>query len=62
MGKKGFTIEEKIKAIELHIHDGMGYRAISDKCGVPIITPRHWIRKYQTFGTEGLIRKKRNKS
>ena len=27
MGKKEFTIEEKIEAIELHIHDGMGYGA-----------------------------------
>ena len=31
MGKKEFTIEEKIEAIELHIHDGMGYGAISDR-------------------------------
>ena len=31
MGKKEFTIEEKIEAIELHIHDGMGDGAISDR-------------------------------
>lgn len=40
MGKKDFTIEEKIKATELHIHNGMGYGAISDRYGVPITTLR----------------------
>ena len=62
MGKKGFTIEDKLKAIELHIHDGMGYKAISDRCGVPITTLRHWIGKYQIFGKEGLMQRKGNKS
>ena len=62
MGKKGFTTEEKIKAIELHIHDGMGYKAISNRYGVPITTLRYWIRKYQTFGTEGLVQRKGNQS
>ena len=62
MGKKDFTIEEKIKVIELHIHDGMGYGAISDRYGVPITTLRHWIRKYQTFGREGLMQRKGNQS
>lgn len=60
MGKKKFTIEEKIKAVELHIREGMGYGGISDRFGVPITTFRHWIRKYQTFGSEGLMRKKGN--
>ena len=62
MGKKVFTTEEKLKAIELHIHDGMGYKSISDRYGVPIITLRYWIRKYQTFGTEGLVQRKGNQS
>lgn len=62
MGKKEFTIEEKIKAVELHVREGMGYGGISDKYGVPITTLRHWIRKYQTFGAEGLMRRKGNQS
>ena len=62
MGKKGFTIEDKIKAIELHIYDGMGYGAISDRCGIPISTLRQWIRQYQTFGAEGLMNRARNES
>lgn len=60
MGKKEFTVKEKIKAVELHIREGMGYRGISDRFGVPITTLRHWIRKYQTFGTDGLMRRKGN--
>ena len=55
MGKKEFTTEEKIKAVELHIRDRMGYGEIADRCGVPKTTLRHWIRKYKTFGVEGLI-------
>ena len=62
MGKKGFTIKEKIKVIELHIYDGMGYGAISDRCGVPISTLRQWIRQYQTFGAEGLMNRGKNES
>ena len=62
MGKKGFTIKEKIKVIELHIYDGMGYGTISDRCGVPISTLRQWIRQYQTFGAEGLMNRGKNES
>ena len=62
MCKKEFTIEDKIKAIELHIRDGVGYGGISDRYGVPITTLRHWIRKYQTFGAEGLMQRKGNQS
>ena len=45
MDKIWFTIEEKIQALELHIREGIGYRSISDRYGVPITTLRHWIRK-----------------
>lgn len=62
MGKKEFRIEEKIKLVELHICEGMGYGGISNRYGVPITTLRHWIRKYQTFGIEGLMRRKGNQS
>lgn len=62
MFRKEYTTEEKIEAVELHIRDGMGCGRISDRCGVPITTLRHWIRKYQTFGTEGLMQRKGNRS
>ena len=51
MGKKKFTIEEKIKAVELHIREGMGYGGISDRFGVPITTLRHWIQGNGHNGT-----------
>lgn len=60
MYKKEFTNEDRIKAIELHIHDGVGYGGISDRYGFPITPLRHWTRKYQTFGAEGLIQRKGN--
>ena len=62
MGKKKFTTEEKLQAVELHIRDGMGYGGISDKYGVPTATLRLWIRNYQTFGVEGLMRREGNQS
>ncbi|MDO4175404.1 MAG: hypothetical protein Q4D42_11640 [Eubacteriales bacterium] len=49
MSKKGYTIEEKIRAVELHIRDEMGYVGISDKYGVPIRTLCDSMRKYETF-------------
>ena len=60
MGKKKFAIEEKIKAVELHIREGMGYGGISERFGVPITTLCHWVRKYQTFSADGLMRRKGN--
>ena len=62
MVKKKFTTEEKIRAVELHIREGMGYGGISDRYGVPTATLRLWIRNYQTFGVEGLMRRKGNQS
>ena len=61
MVKKKFTTEEKIQAVELHIRDGMGYSGISDRYGMPTTTLRLWIRNYQTFGVEGLMRRKNKK-
>ena len=62
MSKKGFTIDEKLRAVKLHIQEGIGYGGISDRFSVPITTLRHWIRKYQTFGVEGLMPRKANQS
>ena len=62
MCKKKLTTEEKIKAVELHIRDGMGYGGISDRYEVPIRTLREWVRQYQTFGVEGLVDRKRKQS
>lgn len=60
MCNKDFTIEDKIKAIALHIRDRVVYGVISDRYGVPISTLRHWIRKYQTLGVAGLMQRKGN--
>ena len=62
MAKKKFPTAEKIRAVELHIRDGMGYGGISDRYGVPTAALRLWIRNYQTFGVEGLMRRKGNQS
>ena len=62
MGKKNYTTEEKIQAVELHIRDGMGYGGISDSYGVSTATVRLWIRNYQIFGVEGLMHRKGNQT
>lgn len=62
MSKKEYTAEEKIRAVELYVREGMGSARISDRCGVPIRTLQDWIRKYETFGVEGLLRRKGNQS
>lgn len=60
MSKIRITDNEKIKAIESHIQGEMGFGEISNKYGVPKSTLRHWIRRYKTFGADGLLRRKRN--
>ena len=62
MVKKKFTTEDKIKIAELYIHNELGYGAISNKYGVAVTTLRHWVRKYQTFGAEGLMSRNGNQS
>ncbi|MFR8873785.1 MAG: hypothetical protein ACLVHV_10190 [Oscillospiraceae bacterium] len=57
--KKKFAIEEKIKAVELHIREGMGYGGISERFGVPITTLCHWVRKIPDIQRRGVNAQKR---
>ena len=61
MAKKEFTIDEKINVVETYIRGEMGYGGIAARYGVPKSTLRHWIRRYKTFGVDGLLRKECNK-
>lgn len=54
MGKKEFTTEEKIRMVELNLQEGKDCGWISRRYGVPQSTLRYWIRKYKTFGIDGL--------
>lgn len=48
MVKKKFTTEEKIRAVELHIREGMGYGGISDRYGIPpLLVSTSAFRIYQ---------------
>lgn len=60
MSKVRITDNEKIKAIESYIQGEMGFVEIRNKYGVPKSTLRHWIRRYQTFGVDGLLHRKHN--
>lgn len=57
MSQKGITSEEKIKAVEMYLRGGNSQKAISMKVGVSVTSIQCWIRKYQTFGMEGLLQK-----
>lgn len=60
MSKIRITDNEKIKAIESYIQGEMGFGEISNKYGVPKSTLQHWIRRYKTFGADGLLHRKHN--
>lgn len=60
MSKIRITDNEKIKAIESYIQGEMGFAEIRNKYGVPKPILQHWIRRYQTFGIDGLLRRKHN--
>ena len=60
MSKIRITDNEKIKAIESYIQGEMSFVEIRNKYGVPKSTLQHWIRRYQTFGVDGLLRRKHN--
>ncbi len=60
MSKIRITDNEKIKAIESYIQGERSFAEIRNKYGVPKSTFHHWIRRYQTFGADGLLRRKHN--
>ena len=52
------TSEEKIKAVESYIQGELGLGEVRKKYGVPKTTFFQWVRKYKTFGIEGLMDRK----
>jgi transposase len=63
MGKsrRTFTIEFKMKAIEMYLHRGMGSKLIGRELGVTYSVIDRWITNYKNEGFLGL-QEKRGKS
>ncbi|WP_408006964.1 transposase [Pseudalkalibacillus sp. A8] len=63
MGKKRrtFTVDFKMKAIEMYLHKGMGSKLIGRELGVTYSVIDRWIKNYKDEGILGL-QEKRGKS
>ena len=57
MSKKGrklrtYTKEFKERAVQMHEHEGMGYKAIAKALGMPDRRPiQYWVKKYRNGET-----------
>ncbi len=56
MGKKRrtFTVDFKMKAIEMYLHKGMGSKLIGRELGVTYSVIDRWIKNYKDEGILGL--------
>ena len=64
-GKKGmrdYPLSIKLKAVRLHLEEGMITREVCEKLGITNKTQlENWCRKYKEFGEIGLAEKKRGR-
>lgn len=60
MGKirRTFSIDFKMKAIELYLHRGIGSKLIRKELGVTYSVIDRWIKKYKNEGIWGLQEKR----
>lgn len=40
------ALEEREKALNMHIHEGIGYKGINKITGIPLDTVKSWSRRY----------------
>ncbi|EOO04695.1 hypothetical protein IAW_06099 [Bacillus cereus str. Schrouff] len=60
MGKirRTFSIDFKMKTIELYLHRGIGNRLIGKELGITYSVINRWIKKYKNEGILGLQEKR----
>lgn len=63
MGRKGkISSDEKIKSINAYLNSEISMLQIASQYSLNVSSVKRWLRKYKTFGKEGLIDSTRNKS
>ncbi len=63
MGRKGkVSAEEKIESINAYINGTTSLLQISDRYCLNVSSVKRWLRKYKTFGKEGLVTSNKNAS
>lgn len=60
MRKEKVSSDIRIQVVEAYIQRELGIAAIRQRYGVPKTTLGRWVRKYQTFGIEGLLDREHN--
>ncbi|QPW51630.1 transposase (plasmid) [Bacillus thuringiensis] len=60
MGKIRVTydMEFKIRALDLYMKEGMGYKTVAKELGINLSIVRRWVRHYKTEGLKGLEEKR----
>lgn len=56
--RKTYTVEFKLKAVEMYINDLLGYKTIAKKLSINDNMVRRWVAHYQREGLVGLEEKR----
>lgn len=52
--KHKFTLEVRLRAVKLHLEEGLTARLVSEQLGIGYSTLTNWITRYRKMGEEGL--------
>lgn len=56
-----YSFEFKQKVVQAYLNGEGGWRLLAQKYGIPSIAPiQRWVAAYQTYGSEGLLRSRKN--
>ena len=60
-----FPFDLRLKAVKLHLEEGIAVSLVSQELGAAESTIKHWVKRYRTVGEDGLrdgmVRSKKTK-
>lgn len=52
--RKTYSVEEKLRAVEMHLNERVGFKTIAKELNISTSMVRRWVQHYQIEGLEGL--------
>jgi transposase len=59
--QQSYTAETKLKAVQMYLENGMGYKRVARELNIPEPSVRRWVKRYEREGMSAL-EEKRGKS
>lgn len=55
---QSYTTEMKLKAVQMYIEAGMGYKRVARELNIPEPSVRRWVKRYEKEGASALEEKR----